>query len=240
MKFTKILLSVVLTLFASTVLAAKPAQELVCHVGSTFGPEGQVYDPECVPSEEYDCSADAGKVDLISVSKKAKHIVDDVPNPSHYFMDDTGFEWMDYYPDEGVGDSPLDFEDNNVDGIDDGCELEEEVQCPCEVAGGGLAEAWSAAMQEVSDDDNNLTDNSCQSAYPARNAQVQTPPLSGSQYWSVSTVYSVAGLTCYVGTPAVFFQGAFPPGPDDIKHYNACTKLINEAAGVPDSGDCLL
>ena len=124
MLFTRILLSVVLVLFASTALAAKPEKTLVCHVGNEYGPEGQIYDPTCEPDEFYDCSADAGKVDLITISKKAKHI----GNPAHSFEDDTGYLWEDYSPEDGVGDEAADFEEGDVVGIDRGCELLEELE----------------------------------------------------------------------------------------------------------------
>ena len=135
MYFTRFLLSIVFVLCASTALAAKPSKELICHVGNEYGPEGQVYDPYCVPDELYDCSADAGKIDLILVSEKAvaKHVAEEGEDPRHFY-DDGVFEWTDYYPEEGVGDDPADFEDSDANGIDDGCELE--VECPCAVEGG--------------------------------------------------------------------------------------------------------
>ena len=37
MHFTRILLSIVFALFASTALAAKPEKDLVCHVGNELG-----------------------------------------------------------------------------------------------------------------------------------------------------------------------------------------------------------
>ena len=126
MQFTRILLSIVFVLFTSTAQAAKPDKTLVCHVGNEYGPEDQVYDPTCEPDEFYDCSADAGKVDLILVSAKAKH----VGNEAHTFVDGTGYPWEDYYPVDGIGDDPADFEEGDVVGIDQGCELAEE-SCPC-------------------------------------------------------------------------------------------------------------
>jgi hypothetical protein len=100
MYFTKILLSIVFVLFASTALAAKPDKTLICHVDS-----------------------DAGRIDLILVSRKSKH------GDSHTF---DGIS--DYAPLlADVGDDPADFEDNSSppDGIDDGCETEELLTCPC-------------------------------------------------------------------------------------------------------------
>jgi len=136
MYFTRILLSIVFVLFASTALAAKPSKILVCHVGNGLGSSEETYqdNPDCtIPPEwvgdpaDYICP-DAGKIDLILVSTKAKHI----GNPAHYFEDDTGYPWADYSPEDGVGDDPADFEEGDVVGIDRGCELEEEtLLCPC-------------------------------------------------------------------------------------------------------------
>ena len=69
MRTTRFLLSLVLVVFVSNALAAKPVNETaVCHIGSKEGPGGETYDPNCVPTLEnnYFC-ADAGKVDLITV-----------------------------------------------------------------------------------------------------------------------------------------------------------------------------
>lgn len=125
MYFSKIILSIVFVLFASTALAAKPVKELVCHVGNDKGSNDETYmeNPDCTPSEGWDeiedgafkCP-DAGKIDLILVSKKAKHI----GNAAHTFG-----VFSDYAPViEGVGNDPFDFEDftSPPDGIDDGCE----------------------------------------------------------------------------------------------------------------------
>jgi hypothetical protein len=124
MYFTRILLSIVFVLFASTALAKKPAKILVCHVGNELGSMGETYmdNPDCtIPPEwvgdpvDYMCP-DAGKIDLILVSQKAIHI----GNESHSFDGDS-----DYAPVlADVGDDPADFEDNStpLDGIDDGCE----------------------------------------------------------------------------------------------------------------------
>jgi hypothetical protein len=133
MYLTRIVLSIVFVLFASTALAAKPDKTLVCHVGNELGSMGETYmdNPDCtIPPEwvgdpaDYKCP-DAGKIDLILVSTKAKHI----GNEAHSFGDDS-----DYAPVlDDVGDDPADFEDNTSppDGIDDGCETEELLTCPC-------------------------------------------------------------------------------------------------------------
>ena len=128
MKLLQTVFVFALMLFVSTGFAAKKEKTLICHVGNEVGPSGEVYDPTCVPDEFYDCSADAGKIDLIAVTKNAKHI----GNPAHYFMDSTGFEWEDYSPEDGVGVDPADYEEGDVIGIDVGCELpEENFTCPC-------------------------------------------------------------------------------------------------------------
>jgi hypothetical protein len=130
MYFTRILLSIVFVLFASTALAAKPHKTLVCHVGNELSSMGETYmeNPDCtIPGDwvgDFTCP-DAGKIDLILVSSKAKHI----GNEAHSFGGDS-----DYAPLlADVGDDPADFEDNTEprDGIDDGCETEELLTCPC-------------------------------------------------------------------------------------------------------------
>ena len=75
---------------------------------------------------DYICP-DAGKVDLILVSPKAKHI----GNSAHSFLDAENYLWEDYSPEEGVGDEAADFEEGDVTGIDRGCELDEPASCPC-------------------------------------------------------------------------------------------------------------
>ena len=63
-------------LFAATGFA-RQEKELICHVGNEAGPGEEVYldDPGCVPhvGNDYFCP-DAGKIDLISVAKPAKHL----------------------------------------------------------------------------------------------------------------------------------------------------------------------
>jgi len=127
MYLTRILLSIVFVLFASTALAAKKEKDLICHVGNEEGPAGETYldDPGCTLTEEngYFCP-DAGKIDLILVPANAKHI----GNPTH------AYEGIpDYVPfKEEAGGNPLDFEDGNGDGIDDGCEPDDyQLTCLC-------------------------------------------------------------------------------------------------------------
>ena len=116
MKIVKIMFAVTLMLFATTGFAAKKEKDLICHVGSEEGPGGETYldDPGCVPVEEngYFCP-DAGKIDLIEVSKKANHL----GNLSHTYG---GIS--DYRP-GSLGASGEGSEDSDGDGIDDGCEF---------------------------------------------------------------------------------------------------------------------
>jgi len=151
MSFTKAFISVFFLLLSASLFAAAPDKELVCHVGSQLGSNGESYqeNPNCdmlLPyvgdAADYICP-DAGKIDLILVSKRANHL----GNEAHAF---NGLS--DYEPfKENAGSDPNDFEDiNGPDGIDDGCELEELLTCPC-WAGQTLSEtvtqldAWFAA-----------------------------------------------------------------------------------------------
>ena len=101
MNFTRILLSIVFFLFASTALATKHEKKqkhektLVCHVTGS------------------------GKINLLSVSKAAKH----VGNPSHSYGD-----VADYFP-ETIGATGVGKDDSDGDGVDDGCAAES--VCPC-------------------------------------------------------------------------------------------------------------
>ena len=136
MRLSRLILFLIFVLFASAALAAKPEKSLVCHVGSDRGSADQAYldNIDCTPTEGWDVEVsgefncpEAGKVDLILVSTKAKH----VGNPSHSF-DDDGYLWEDYTPEDGIGDDPADFEEGDVLGIDRGCELPEvNLACPC-------------------------------------------------------------------------------------------------------------
>lgn len=130
--FTKVFISVFFLLLSASLFAAKPDKELVCHVGSQLGSNGESYqeNPNCdiLPpyvgdAADYICP-DAGKIDLILVAKRANHL----GNEAHAF---NGLS--DYEPfKENAGSDPNDFEDiNGPDGIDDGCELEELLTCPC-------------------------------------------------------------------------------------------------------------
>ena len=122
MRIIRILFASIFMLFTVTGLAAPKTKSLICHVGNEVGPGGEVYldDPSCVPSDAngFFCP-DAGKVDLIVVGKKARHL----DNPSHSFGG-----LSDYEPGE-VGASGEGTEDSNGDGIDDGCEPS--LTCPC-------------------------------------------------------------------------------------------------------------
>ena len=121
MRSIQILFVTTLMLFAATALAARQEKVLICHVGNEEGPAGEVYDPACVPEEAngYFC-ADAGKIDLILVARRANHL----ENPSHMY---DGIS--DYEPGD-VGASGDGTEDSNGDGVDDGCEPPLG-DCPC-------------------------------------------------------------------------------------------------------------
>ncbi|MCW8925885.1 MAG: hypothetical protein OQJ84_06480 [Xanthomonadales bacterium] len=121
MKLTRIFLSLVLFVFVSTALAAKPEKDLVCHVGNELGSNGETYqqNPECdiLPPYEGDPAdyicPDAGKIDLIEVSKKANHL----GNLSH------AYDGISDYRPEFLSASGEGKEDSDGDGIDDGCEF---------------------------------------------------------------------------------------------------------------------
>jgi len=140
MKLVQVIFAITFLLFTVTGFAAKKEKILICHVGTELGPNGEEYDPACVPDEFNGyCSADAGKIDLIIVPENAKHL----GNPSHEY---DGLS--DYEPSE-VGASGEGTEDSNGDGIDDGCEPAED--CPC----------WDAAELLSVTADNYLTNGSC-------------------------------------------------------------------------------
>ena len=108
-------------------LEAGQEKTFICHVGHKYGPDGETYDPACAPVEEngYFC-ADAGKIDLIEVTARAaeKHL----ENDSHAYFD--GVEWVyDYPPVVDVAEG-MDV-DTDGDGIDEGCETEATLTCPC-------------------------------------------------------------------------------------------------------------
>lgn len=122
-----------------------PTKVYICHVGSTFGPNGETYldDPTCeadcetaggTEEEIAACQAacpDAGKVDLLYVPENSNHF----GNPSHCFDfgtddDDLGTgKKCDYDPtsDPTAEDAK---EDDDGDGLDNACEFEFEVDDP--------------------------------------------------------------------------------------------------------------
>jgi hypothetical protein len=106
--------------------AAKQNKMLICHVGNEAGPGGETYldEPDCEPSDlnGYFCP-DAGKIDLIVIAEKAaaKHLV----NPSHHW---DGISDYDPYD---LGASGKGTEDSDGNGVDDGCEIPVENDCPC-------------------------------------------------------------------------------------------------------------
>ena len=182
---------------------------------------------------------DAGKVDLIAVSKKSKH----VGNEAHYFMEGDN-EWVDYYPEEGVGDDPADFDDNNGDGIDDGCELEEEVACPCEVDDGTAGYAWRGALFElqqsvISVNDCTLDLGGDHVVREARGWRFYYGVYAGTQMRAGEGGVNDA---CYAGiedtSGAINFSSDLPTA---RTQHSACVRLIDEAIGDPTDGqDCTL
>lgn len=118
---THLLMAAALSLAAFSV-AASPERSLVCHVGNTAGPAGEVYldDPGCVPGEDngYVCP-DAGKVDLILVASSGAHL----GNASH------SWDGLADYDPAQVGASGDGTEDSDGNGVDDGCEPP--LPCPC-------------------------------------------------------------------------------------------------------------
>lgn len=112
MRPLRIILTLVCVLYATAGFGAKTEKDAICHVGNEYGPQGQTYDPYCEPTAEYDCSADAGKIDLIMVGNTKKHL----NNESH------SFEGVSDYLPETLNASGIETWDSNGDGIDDGCE----------------------------------------------------------------------------------------------------------------------
>lgn len=108
---------------------SKEIREMVqlCHVGNEVGPNGETYDPNCVPNEEneYFC-ADAGKIDLILIPRMTadKHLA----NPSHAYAGISDYDPLEKGA-SGVGQT----DDDDSDYIDEGCEFERtgERTIPC-------------------------------------------------------------------------------------------------------------
>jgi len=132
-------------MFAATVTAGPKENVLICHIGSKEGPGGETYldDSTCVPSRQngYFCP-DAGKVDLIVVATVSKHL----GNPKH------AYDGLSDYKPADVGAGGDSTEDNNGNGIDDGCEPLQE--CPCWAE----SELLSVTAENLSTD---ITLNSC-------------------------------------------------------------------------------
>lgn len=212
MSFTKTFISVFFLLLSTSLFAAKPEKELVCHVGSQLGSNGESYqeNPNCdiLPpyvgdAADYICP-DAGKIDLILVSERANHL----GNEAHAF---DGLS--DYEPfKENAGSDPNDFEDiNGPDGIDDGCELEELLTCPC-WAGQTLSEtvtqldAWFAADAALG-----LSSQSC-----------SLNPFDHHIVWftdpSVAVVRLLAGGNADKGFSCTFQRAGMSAAPDDEFH----------------------
>lgn len=129
----QMMIALSLLVMSATALADRPNDKiLVCHVGSTLSSieEDYMLNPDCTIPDGWDegidgefTCPDAGKIDLILVSSKAKHI----GNDSHAYGNDS-----DYAPlIANAGADPADFEDNTVplDGIDDGCEAPIPLTC---------------------------------------------------------------------------------------------------------------
>ena len=125
MKTTLILTALGLLLVADHA-AARQEKSLVCHVGNQLGSQGETWleNPNCDIPEgwegEYTCP-DAGKVDLIVVANAHRHL----ENPGH------SWDGLSDYDPEAVGARADSTEDLNGDGIDDGCEIPSQAECPC-------------------------------------------------------------------------------------------------------------
>jgi hypothetical protein len=232
MYFTKFLLSIAFVLFASSALAGKaekepkPEKVLVCHVGSTKDSEG----------------ATNLKIDLISVSEKSKHIKDMGKDfPKHSYVDESGFEWVDFYPAEGVGDDPADFDDSNGDGIDDGCELEEEVVCPCAADTGDAGTSWRLALEAMRND--GVLTNGCYSNPPDAERWMFST-TTGSPGYVSSELYFVEYdiQKCKAQAPGGTIIGIDYVGTEEekIDQHNACVSVLNEEFGIPSTDDCIL
>ena len=205
MKFIQIVIGCTLLLFAVTGMA-KQDKTLICHVGNELGPNGEEYDPNCVPDKFNGyCSADAGKIDLIVVAEKAaaKHL----NNDSHSWDGISDYEPSDV---DASGDGT---EDSDGDGVDDGCEPVE--PCPC----------WDVGDLMVVTADNNYTD-SCSGnpflpPYPMgaliENDEIDDPEVEGGFAASNGGGFPVA---CYTRD---FLPGFLEITADEA---NACIEQI--------------
>lgn len=229
MSFTKVFISVFFLLLSASLFAAKPDKELVCHVGSQLGSNGESYqeNPNCdiLPpyvgdAADYICP-DAGKIDLILVSKRANHL----GNEAHAF---NGLS--DYEPfKENAGSDPNDFEDiNGPDGIDDGCELEELLTCPC-WGGQTLSatvtqlDAWFAADAALG-----LSSRDCSFNESSKNVQWFTDPI-------VAIVRLSAGGNAEKGFSCQFQRVGMSAAPDDefvIKLADPLAVCASEVAAI--------
>jgi hypothetical protein len=176
----------VVALLAETATAGPKPKSLVCHVGSTEGPSGETYldDPACVPAFEngYFCP-DAGKVDLIVVASAQKHL----NSPGHAYGG-----LSDYEPGDvgAAGDST---EDGNGNGIDDGCEPQQD--CPCWAEQELLA---VTAENETDDPDLNSCATGAGTLLPnfagIQNVPGSTPGVEGGFVAQIT----IQGATCLV------------------------------------------
>jgi hypothetical protein len=177
-----VLISFVVLLAEAAAAGPKP-KALICHVGSTEGPSGETYldNPNCVPAFEngYFCP-DAGKVDLIVVTSTRTHL----QSPSHSYGG-----LSDYEPDD-VGAGGDSTEDHNGNGIDDGCEPEQD--CPCWAESELLA---VTAENETDDPDFN----SC-----ATGAGTQLPNFAGIQNVPGSTPGVEGGFVAQITEGGAF------------------------------------
>ena len=242
MKLTRIFLSLVLIVFVSTALAAKPDKELVCHVGNDMGSANQTYmeNPDCILPQDWDESVegefrcpDAGKIDLILVSKKSKH------GETHFFAGTS-----DYAPVlEGAGDDPADFEDSFGDGIDDGCLY---ALCPCAVDEGDAGLMWRFVTEARSAD---LVANVCHTfRYAPYIYRTATFLPDGGDYEDYFKVFVDNEPGYYGDFAAVCGTYQLPDTitvlPTSELQHNACVRLIDSAFGeVTDrvnGDDCTL
>ena len=116
MNMIRFTLAFAILLLAVPALEARQEKTVICHVGSEEGPNGETYDPNCIPTDDFDCP-DAGKIDLIEVANPRKHLGTEA-RPTRHTWDGIS----DYEPYElgasGIGSE----DDDDSDYIDEGCE----------------------------------------------------------------------------------------------------------------------
>ena len=177
---------------------------------------------------EFICT-DAGKIDLILVSKNSKN------GENHFFAGAS-----DYAPVfEGAGDDPADFEDSFGDGIDVGC-LPNRL-CPCAVDAGEAGVTWRAAIAALKPSP--LTQNSCDThSYAPHSYRLAGAQLPGGVYDVVADSdpnYLEIGSYC----GAYLDDDEFVLPTTELQH-NACVRLIDsvfgEATDRNNGDDCTI